>query len=434
MQNEDVALLPEVVSILEALLVQAERPERKRVVRVHFNKQNYSWYFSGEEPGLRGRIHEQLQDFVTTGWLKLNWKKYERGNILESIDLIAGQEKVIDDLCAILGRVPLKSQRAALMALLTEQESCGGWFDSFLSWAIAQVKMNKSPSPLSLSDLESSRDLLRSLCAIAKLGSPTLERILSVGLFGNSKRLEELRGAIVTVLRTFAPDASVYEDDEWALLQAHNVYRPPEYTPIVGSLSFLIGGTRQQKITTGTQLHLGSDLPSIALSEDILRTAVVISCSAKALITVENRTSFSELLLVRPASVVVVFTGGFASPGLIRFLRSIRACRPELPVIHWGDMDAGGLRILAHLRRHLGNVLPVCMDVETFEVHRASAQTLTSNDKVSMDALLAVSALADCHALIHCLAQSGLKLEQESIRATYVLSTPTVRALNAFQK
>jgi len=31
----------------------------------------------------------------------------------------------------------------------------------------------------------------------------------------------------------------MYGDDEWALLQAYNVYRPPEYVPIAGPLSLV---------------------------------------------------------------------------------------------------------------------------------------------------------------------------------------------------
>jgi len=51
-----------------------------------------------------------------------------------------------------------------------------------------------------------------------------------------------------------------------------------------------------------THLQLEPALPSISLSEDILRNAEIISCPATALITVENMTSFSELLLLRVSS------------------------------------------------------------------------------------------------------------------------------------
>lgn len=428
MQNEIGSLLPEVILILEALLIQVEQPERQRVARVHFGKRTYAWYFSSDDLGLRRRVHEQLEHFATKGWLKLNWKKYERGNILESVDLIMKQDEVINTLYSLISRISPKSQRAALKALLSGQKLCGGWFDSFVSWSIMQVEGNRSPAPLSLSDLEASRDILRSLHAIATLCSPTLERVLSIELFEDSKRLEELRAAVTMVLRTHASGASLYDDD-WTLLQAHNIFRPPEYVPIAGPLSLTLKETGQNAVT-GSQLQLEPNLPSIALSEDILRNAIVTRCFATALITVENMTSFSELLLVRPSSLAVVFTGGFASPSLIMFLRSLRTCRPDLLMFHWGDIDVGGLRILAHLRRHLSNVSPLCMDIETFEEYQASAQPLTSNDRLGINTLLADSTLADCFLLMHHLMQRDLKLEQEAIRATHVLSSPVLKRLN----
>lgn len=422
MLNENEPMLPEVTAILEVLLQQAEQPERQRVVRIRLNARNHSWYFSGDEPGLRGRIHEQLLQLATKGYLKLNWKKYEYGNILESVDLVSTQSEAITDLYTLLNRIPIQSQRLALKGLLEEQKSQEGWFKRFLSWAIQQVEEYKSPLPLSLSNLDMSRDLLLALSAIATLRQPTLERVLSVELFGDSKRLEQLRTYIVSVLRAYTSDASFYGEDDWQLLRAYNIYRSPEYVPVAGplSLSFTKG---VESTDESVKLHLEASLPSIALSEDILRAASILSCSATVLVTVENLTSFSELLLVRPLSVMAIFTSGFASPALISFLHRVRVAYPHLPFFHWGDIDAGGLRILAHLRRHIGYVLPLCMDITTFETHVRTAQQLTDNDRVGMEALLHEDSLKDCFLLIDYLLANNRKLEQEAIRASYVLSS-----------
>ncbi len=422
MQNNEEALLPEVIFILEALLQQIEQPERQRVARVRLNARSHPWYFSGDELGLCNRIHEQLAYLVAKGWLKLNWKKHEQGNILESIDLVGTHHDTISDLYALLKRVPLQLQRMALMSMLEEQESHEAWFKLFLVWATQQIEEHKSPLPLSLSNLEMSRDLLLALSAIASLRQPTLERILSIELFGDSKRLEQLHGAVVSVLRTHASGTPLYGEDEWQLLRAHNIFRPPEYVPITGPLSLSLMDS-SSIVPESRQLHLDASLPSIALSEDILRIATIVSCLATALVTVENLTSFSELLLARPASVITVFTGGFASPALISFLHRLRASCPLLPFFHWGDIDVGGLRILTHLRHHLKDVSPLCMDIATFKKHQRTAQILTSNDKLGMRALLVDNALEDCFLLINYLLESNKKLEQESIRVSYVLAS-----------
>jgi hypothetical protein len=419
MATELQPLLYEVVVLLEALLAQAEQPQRKQVVRVRLNKRDHPWYFAGNELGLRYKVNEQLELLAAEGWLRLHWQKYEEGNYLRAVDLLTQQPHTLDRLYELLGKFPLRTMKEQMQHLLLSQQPHEGWLHSFLSWALAQLAADKSPEPLSLADLQESEDVLRALSAIARLNTPTLERTLSVQVFGDSKRCETLRGKILTVLRTHTPEAASYGEDDWAVLQAHNVYRPPEYVPLTGPLSLALNKVTQQVYATGLQLELG--LPSIGLPEDILRSAEIISCPATAVITVENMTSFSELLLVRPPLTMLVFTGGFASPALLTLLSKIRTYRPALPFWHWGDLDAGGLRILAHLRRHLGNVLPLGMNIETFERYRAHAQPLTASDRISLDALVADPMLVDCTAVIQHVLQAGLKLEQEAVRAGDVL-------------
>ena len=83
----------------------------------------------------------------------------------------------------------------------------------------------------------------------------------------------------------------------------------------------------------------------------------------------------------------------------------------------------GGLRILAHLRHHVENISPLCMDATTFTRHQKDTQLLTDNDRIGMEGLLNNDILKDCSALIKYLLVSNRKPEQESIRASYVLST-----------
>jgi hypothetical protein len=417
MEHDPLSLLPEVKIILETLLAQAEQPGRKRVTRVRLHAQAYDWYYVGS---IRYSVNEQVQLLEAKGWLRLHWQKFEKGNMLEAIDLVAQQE-AIGELTVLLGRTPFHEMRTRMHQLLDQQETHGGWFDSFVSWARTQLDANKSVAPLSLQDLRESQDLLTALSAIADLQTPVFERSLSVVLFKNSKRLEELRAGIVYVLRMHEPDAAKYGDDEWALLQAHHINRPPERVPLTGPIDLLIRSTSRGGIESEAYLRLEPGLSSISLPEDILRFAVVRACPAKAIITVENLTSFSELLIIRPLDIMAVHTGGFASPSLTAFLYNIRDYRPGLPFFHWGDLDAGGLRILAHLRRRLGRVIPLGMDIETFEQRSCYAQPLTSNDRESLGVLLSEPELADCASLLHHLLKENLKLEQEAIDAQSVL-------------
>lgn len=409
MEYDIVRLLPEVVVILEALLAQAEQAGHKQIVRVRLHKRDLHWYFSGEEIGLRRKVNEQLQWLATKGWLGLHWQKHEDSNLLEAVDLVT---EVAANIYELLGQVPLRTKKEALYRLLLSQKAHDGWFLSFLAAAMTQLDNNKSPAPLSLSDLQESSDLLYALSEIAKLDRPILERTLSVLLFANGKRLEDLRPGVLSVLRMHSPTALLYGDNDWAVLQAHNIYRPAKYIPLTGPCSLQCEETLQGETA---QLHLEPSLSSISLSDNTLRTADIISCTATALITVESLTSFHELLFIRPLSVMVIFTDGFACSSLILFLSKLRVSRPDLPFLHWGNIDARGLHVLAHLRSHLPNVQTLGMNYETFETYRASGQPLTPSDQAHLRSLIASPQLADCVSLIGYLMEFGLKLEQEAV-------------------
>jgi len=398
--------LPAVASrILGTLLDRAEQPGRRRAVRVRLDANQHHEYFSELDVRARRQTNAALEQLAAQGVVQLRWRRWEEGNWLDSVALVDGRSSA---LYALLGRTPHVDQETRLRELLAAQTPRAHWHADFLAWAKARLDARRPIAPLDFKDPEWNRDLLRALEAIADLRTPTLERSLSVRLFGRSKRLEELRTAIVATLRRHDPAASAYGEDTWALLRAHNLDRAPEYLPLAGPLVLQLNDR---------SLDLASFAPSVALSAAMLRDAKVVECRAAGVVTVENATSFNELLAVRPPRALAIYIGGFASPAALGLLKQIRAARPSTPFFHWGDLDAGGLRILAHLREQVGAVRPLAMDAETFEAHRAQAQPLTAGDREALQRLRALPLLSDCVALIDRLLAANLKLEQEAVGA-----------------
>jgi Uncharacterized protein conserved in bacteria C-term(DUF2220) len=396
-------------SILNALLDQFEQPGRQRVVRVRLNEVQHYDYFHADDVAVRRGANEVLRRLAEQGALRLHWRKWEEENWLDKVDLIAAGAPAIYKL---LGRATRDEQEAMLRQLLAAQSPNARWYSEFLGWAQLQLDARLSVAPLRLSsgpiDAQWNRDLLAALAAVANLRTPGLERKFSVQLFGDSKRFDDLRNAVVRVLRQHDPESSAYGDDDGALLRAHLLERAPEYVPIAGPLVL------QAK---DRLLDLAPFVPSVAIPATILRDATVSGSGADAAVTVENITSFSELAGVKPPSVLAIYTGGFASPTVIALLRAIRAKRPDLPFFHWGDMDVGGLRILAHLRKNVGEIRPLAMDVATFDQYRRGAQPLSGNERRGLMQLRDHPALADCKQLIERLLAANEKLEQEAIEA-----------------
>jgi len=131
--------------------------------------------------------------------------------------------------------------------------------------------------------------------------------------------------------------------------------------------------------------------------ERMLRGVDNISCSARGVISVENSSSFNEMVTVLPAGVIVVYTSGFASPSVTALLGQIKQVSPGARFFHWGDCDAGGLRILAHLRTSPGiQIGALAMNAELIQEHQYATQPLTPNDRSSLTQLRAMPALSDC--------------------------------------
>jgi hypothetical protein len=238
------------------------------------------------------------------------------------------------------------------------------------------------------------------------LQNPTSERTLSVRLFANSKRLADLRGGLVAALRRVSPQAAQFGDDERALLAAHMLQRIPEYVPVAGPLVLRAGETL---------LDLRGLSQGLALPPDMLQAGEVHACTARVVVTVENATSFHELLTLRPPGVLALYIGGFASPATLALLRAVCAAVPAVVLYHWGDLDPDGLRILAHLRSSLGDVRPLAMDQATFAQHCQHAQPLSRRDCSVLQSLRQHPRLADCVPLIDHLLGVGSKLEQEAV-------------------
>jgi hypothetical protein len=110
-------------------------------------------------------------------------------------------------------------------------------------------------------------------------------------------------------------------------------------------------------------------------------------------------------------------------PAVVGILSKIRAGRPELPFFHWGDLDLGGLRILAHLRKNLGEVEPLAMDVAVCDLYLRRSQPLNANEREGLMQLRTVRLLIDCVELIDHLLKTDRKLEQEAIEASSCVKT-----------
>ncbi|RUV94950.1 Wadjet anti-phage system protein JetD domain-containing protein, partial [Mesorhizobium sp. M1A.F.Ca.IN.020.04.1.1] len=129
-------------------------------------------------------------------------------------------------------------------------------------------------------------------------------------------------------------------------------------------------------------------------------------------LTIENFTSFVRHIreVARSERALVIYSGGFPSRPTLATITRL-AAQAQAPTFHWGDMDAGGLRIFQHLERHLAGVdvslRPHMMDTEL--LHRFGRPAPGVACPVGDMHASAIAGLADL------LAASGLVHEQEEL-------------------
>ncbi len=127
-------------------------------------------------------------------------------------------------------------------------------------------------------------------------------------------------------------------------------------------------------------------------------------------LTIENFTSFVRHIreVARSERALVIYSGGFPSRPTLATITRL-AAQAQVPTFHWGDMDAGGVRIFQHLERHLAGA-----DI-LLRPHLMNTELLR---RFGRPALGVVGPVGDMHAsaiadLANFLTASGIVHEQE---------------------
>ena len=249
------------------LLDRYERPVRDphRVVRVRLAADVPDYASSA-----RHEVNAALIDLARQGLITVQWVKHETDNWLEKVDLKPDR---VEALYALLKRTPRLDQVAALRTLIDAQMPASDWHAHLLSWLRQQFDTYHSIAPFQLDDPHFNQDLLDTLNALAPLQSPILERTFSVQLFGDSKHFENLRPAVLALLRRHSPYALDHLGDDDSLLRAHQLQRVPEYVLLCGPVTLK---------SFDTILPLAAYRDGLSLPATMLRATAVLDCPARA--------------------------------------------------------------------------------------------------------------------------------------------------------
>lgn len=212
----------------------------------------------------------------------------------------------------------------------------------------------------------------------------------------DSKALERnTRPVASAIARLFPTAASPAQRDPEELLAEAGIVRLPQPVLLRGSI-----GLKGQPLP---------ELPFVGFPTECAEFVDLLNRPSYVL-TIENYASFMRY--VREVSQtdegLVIYSAGFPSGPTLKAIARLAALA-DAPTFHWGDMDAGGVRIFRHIETHLA---PLGV---TLRPHMMEAELLRRTGAVMKDVHdgagdMAGSAISDLALIIH---QQGLAQEQE---------------------
>lgn len=213
------------------------------------------------------------------------------------------------------------------------EEAAGAWQGgkSFLGFAPAEV--------------EKLAIVLRLAHGVMSLAGRDVDhRTFSRRVVKDSKALERWEARVAQILKRC--DVSLKEEEPRDVLEAFGIVHRAHLLQVKGPLllrsdGFLVKGT--------SEVFIG--LPWTSVQHATLSKPI------DYIITIENSTSFWRFCTEVSGDYLALSSDGFpARDVLSSMVHLVKAARElsDAPVYHWGDIDAGGVRIAAHLEDAFG--------------------------------------------------------------------------------
>jgi hypothetical protein len=295
-------------------------------------------------PAAQDDLHRILQDAERAGGIALEKNRLARftGEFARVRLLDA------ESLYKFLGRSAARSVadatrrtiEAAIPDILKEP-----FFKDVVGDAAAAWGANKSFVGLRPANVDTLLTVLRLTHGVINLAGRDIDhRTFSRRTVKDSKALERSEGRVAQLLKRWN---QTFEGDEpREILEACGIVRRAHLLFVKGPLILVSDELRLEG--TG-ELFIGLPWPSVQLA--------TLSQAVEYIITIENPTSFWRYCLEVEGCYLALLSDGFPArdvlSSMVHFVKAARSIQ-EVPVFHWGDIDAGGIRIAAHLEDAFG--------------------------------------------------------------------------------
>lgn len=384
-------------------LLRAEESARinktERTVSLRMNRHSYPAYLNISAFDEKQRAHAVFADAQRCGAVRLEWERFAgKEGQMERILLADGAS-----LAEFLGVIPLWDQ------LETAERALLDWSAEFPAvqrildaWCSGKTVRGKGPD-----DVENFVAALKVLAYLR--GNPDRDfvlRLLSVRLFGDSKRLEQLSPH----LDALSAETGVAAGDPAEIFAGLGILRAPQ--------PMLLAGGGVVRMSDGTRIPV--PFPYVGVPPEAV-AAYEPRVPCEYVLTVENLTPFYEVArgIAGQPRGLVIYTAGMPSPAWRRaFGALVDGFDESARMLHWGDIDSGGFRIARRLTEDLRlrnrSLFAHAMNPAKFleEVNHREADTARVREMQRIAVHLGWSDIADA------LEQRPWLVEQEAIEVT----------------
>lgn len=394
--------------ILNLLLDRYERSKHyresgdsPRSIALHYDRERLPDYWDEHRWQRRTELNQATRLLEAEGLIRVRSSRYSPDEI-ERVSLVL--ERVADAYLRA-GRAPrrLLEQAVAGVARSWAERWPPDWRQAFARSIESAVEgFTKLPAGLKPDEQGLLQDLCRILNALGPTGLDPEEprRLFSQRVLGDSKRFEAIQGRFIRVLREFRPLPLPEADHE--VLAEVGILENPQQVLVAGPVVF-------------DELSVASVRDAVGLPASFVDRCAVTHLEADRVITVENLTSFYQVVGAGLPRTVVVYLGGYHNRVRRQLLLKL-AQAAGLEFWHWGDMDLGGFRIFVHLQEKTGLPLrPVLMDRETYLEHCHRGLDCTPAYLRELEALLEQPAYTPFWETIREMLVQGKRVEQESV-------------------
>jgi dGTP triphosphohydrolase len=366
-----------------------------RNVSFTFNEKNIPDYFDETNYLYREDIEADLNNLNASALISIVYGKGRESHIIKKVNLCLDN---LEEAYKKAKRIPKSLMEESTLNILSQYIDKEGITGKFAAYCIKKIEEKESIKKyLDIENIKEMKEILKGLKEILSLEEETFKRILSARLYNDSKRLEALESKIIRIIKDFSDFKDIEDLSEFNLINNYN------YVYFKGDIDIFF---RNQELSPAG-LKGG-----IAISSKDIEDITHVTVNAKRIITIENLTSFNNF---NGDGWVVIYLGGYHNTVRRNLLKKIYLNNSSVEFYHWGDIDAGGFRILNHLRKRTGvNFIPLNMNLQMIEACKEYCRTLSDNDKKALQIMLTDTEYKEFHEVFQYMLENGVKLEQEA--------------------